>query len=63
MRVAITPENWENEAQPPKAFGEDASVCAWSASGENLVALGRVLWENDQDYFQPHRIFHQDHTC
>ena len=63
MRVEIAPENWEGAAKPPKASEEDAPVCAWTTSGENLVALGRVLWENDQDYFQPHRIFHQDRTC
>ena len=24
---------------------------------EDLVALGRVLWENGQDYFQPYKVF------
>ena len=63
MRVEIFSEDWEGEADPLQAPEGDAPVCAWSASTENLVALGRVLWENGQDYFQPYRVFHQDRTC
>jgi len=63
QRVAVTAEHWEGEAPLPKALEKGVSVCAWTASGENLVALGRVLWENGQDYLQPYKVFHQDRTC